>query len=236
MQETENGSILNGFVRQRRNLIVISLVALFAETSELSVNKLNVFGNELVIRNPVTVSIALGIALLYWLYRYYVYFHDLGDKGFRDEHRTRLTALVRRWAKKKFDTDKAWKEKRIKNVHDSITRNSSVSERVKEDLKFPHEWKLAEEPDTMSVGVPHFQRIQTQLLLRLFVRRDNETDLLILHEGRDLVTIEGFEAMKLNFRAGAHVLVHTRIFSEYYLPFLVALSPISYYLYRLVNE
>lgn len=236
MQETENGPILNGFVRQRRNLIVISLVALFAETSELTVNKLNVFGNELVIHNPVTVSIAFGVALFYWLYRYYVYFHDLGDKGFRDEHRARLTVLVRRWAKEKFNTDHAWKEKIIRNVHDLVAKHQPSSERLDLDLKYPHEWKLSEEPDTMSVGVPHFQKVQTQLLLRLFVRRDNEADLLIRHEGRDLVTIEGFEAMKLNFKAGVHVLVHTRIFSEYYLPFIIALIPIGYYLYRLVTK
>ncbi len=231
MNDADSDSIRTGFIRQRRSLILISLVLLFAETSELTINKLNVFGNELTIHNPVTVTLALGLAYLYWLYRYYVYFRDLGSKGFREKHNARLAILVRRWAREMFDTDSIWKNERIKNVREVLVKNEGVSKQVTTAMQSPHEWKLAEDPDTSSIGVPHLQQILVQVKLRLFVKQANG-EWWIRHEETDRVTIEGFRAMKLNSKAGLHVLMHTRIFSEYYLPFLIALTPIVYFLYH----
>jgi hypothetical protein len=81
----------DGFIRQRRNLIVISLILLFAETSNLSLTKINLFGNELLIPSPVTVNYALWVAFLYWLLRYWQYYrHVDGSDQFRKAYKGRL--------------------------------------------------------------------------------------------------------------------------------------------------
>lgn len=94
--------VWEGFVRQRRNLLIISLVLLFAETSELSLSKLNIFGNELLIRNPMTVNYALWAAWFYWLVRYYQYFlHAQGRLEIREAYSNRLEGSVRELVRKR---------------------------------------------------------------------------------------------------------------------------------------
>ena len=55
----------SGFIRQRRNLMVISLVLLFSEVAQLTMKKLNVLGTELEIDRPQVVTWALGAAGIY---------------------------------------------------------------------------------------------------------------------------------------------------------------------------
>ncbi len=63
----------SGFVRQRRNLMIISLVLLFSEVAQLKVTKLSAFGNELLVGEPNAVATAMWLAGIYWLVRYYQY-------------------------------------------------------------------------------------------------------------------------------------------------------------------
>src|SRR3989344_6515275 len=104
------------FVRQRRNLIAISLVLFFVQFGEVTIRDIKLVETTLLINHPAAVNWALWVAFFYWFYRYYVYFRDAGDKGFRETHRSRLAVLVQRWFKKQFDTDSTWKNKRIEHV------------------------------------------------------------------------------------------------------------------------
>lgn len=67
--------IQDGFIRQRRNLIAISLVLWFVETATLTFSELNILGNKFPISNPAAVNHALWIAGAYWLLRYLQYLH-----------------------------------------------------------------------------------------------------------------------------------------------------------------
>lgn len=223
--------IHEGFVRQRRNLITISLVLFFVQFGEVTIQEIKAVETTLLINHPNAVTWALWVAFFYWLYRYYVYFHDVGDKGFRDTQRTRLAVLVLRWVKKKFATDSTWKDKRIENVIEFLKKREGVSQSVTSDLQFPHEWKLSvDSGDTGLVGVARFQEIPVQVTLMLYITRGGPETVSITQQGRDPVAIEGFEAMTLNFRAFVYVLVNTRIFSQYYLPYLIASGPVVYFL------
>lgn len=221
-----------GFVRQRRNLITISLVLLFVQFGEVTIREIKAVETTLLINHPNAVTWALWVAFFYWLYRYYVYFHDVGDKGFRDTQRARLAVLVLRWVNKKFATDPTWKDKRIENVIELVKKSEGVSKSLESELQFPHEWKLSDSPVTDSglVGMPSFQKIPAQVTLKLHVKKGKPELLSITHDGRDQVAIVGFEAMTLNTRAFLYVLVNTRIFSQYYLPYLIALAPVVYFL------
>lgn len=231
MNGMDSDPLRSGFFRQRRNLMALSLVLLVADIQ----GSPSFASTTLSVHPPFTIGMVLWIVWGYWLYRYYVYFRDFGDKGFRDKHRARLTVLVLRWAKKKFDTDPSWKDKRIENVIESFKKTKpGRSENVLKDLQFPHEWKLTKDPDTGPLGESRFQAIPVQVTLMLYVNRVKD-EWSIQYQGLDQVAIEGFEAMKLNSRVAAHVLIHTRIFSEYYFPFLIALTPVVYSLFCLLR-
>ena len=75
--------IHDGFIRQRKNLITVSLLLIFAEISGIEINKINLLGNEVSLKNPNIVYIVLWMALFYWFARYYQYFRDLKGKGFK---------------------------------------------------------------------------------------------------------------------------------------------------------
>ena len=80
--------IQDGFIRQRRNLIAISLVLWFVETATLTFPKLNILGNEFPISNPAAVNHALWIAGAYWMLRYLQYLH----------HARGLLQIAQTWA------------------------------------------------------------------------------------------------------------------------------------------
>lgn len=62
------------FLKKRRNLIIFSLVVYFIETTDVLINKINVFGTELSINNPGFVNIWIWLAFIYSLLMYYYYF------------------------------------------------------------------------------------------------------------------------------------------------------------------
>jgi len=72
------------FIRQRRNLMIVSLVLLFSEVSELKISKLSVFGNNFLLGQPRPVSGALWVAGLYWLLRFYQYSRPRFTAAIRD--------------------------------------------------------------------------------------------------------------------------------------------------------
>lgn len=61
------------FVRQRRNLMGVSIVLLFVTYSGLKLTTLNILGNNMAITRPHIVNVALWVAFLYWFWRYWVY-------------------------------------------------------------------------------------------------------------------------------------------------------------------
>lgn len=67
-----NERIYEGFVRQRRNLMVMSVVLLLVESADVRFSELNLLGTKFTIENPDVINLGLWVAFLYWLYRYYV--------------------------------------------------------------------------------------------------------------------------------------------------------------------
>lgn len=224
--QPEVGPIREGFIRQRRNLIIISLLLLFAETSELAVNKINVFGNDLTIANPVVVTLALVLAYLYWLYRYSVYFHDIGPKGLAESVGQRLSKRVDRWARKKWDRDREWRDLRLKEVFAKLAKdNPNVAvDRTQTSRVI--------EGSTLGPN-DEFTNIQAQVRIMLYDLTD-ENRQTNLTERRTEFIITGYDAVLLRVRAILYVLIRTRIFSEYYLPFFIALAPLAYWLWKTV--
>ncbi len=68
---SNNSSAETHFIKQRRNLIGVSLLILFYKVGELSLTKINVLGNVSEIGNPKIVVASLFIFFVYFLWRYY---------------------------------------------------------------------------------------------------------------------------------------------------------------------
>jgi hypothetical protein len=67
------------FYRQRRNLILISVVLFFVVSSGLNIHKIDVWGNELELKNPDGIVSFLWVIWAYWVWRFGVYCLGYGD-------------------------------------------------------------------------------------------------------------------------------------------------------------
>ena len=65
------------FVKQRRNLVIISLVLIFYHAADLSFDKVNILGNTVTIGHPEVVSFCLFSFFVYFLWRYFTIFNEV---------------------------------------------------------------------------------------------------------------------------------------------------------------
>src|SRR6266516_3672268 len=77
------------FVRQRRNLMAMSLVLLVADVH----NDIHLGPVIFLVHAPFTITTVLWLVWFYWLWRYYTSFHDIGERGFLRKYRERLQIL-----------------------------------------------------------------------------------------------------------------------------------------------
>lgn len=189
----------SGFVRQRRNLMVMSLVVLFVEIADLKIDKLSIFGNEASLGNTQAVNTALWVLLIYWFVRYAQYFHDMDDTGF-------ITSVMQRRAKlvEKFAFNK------LNNAPD-FAKSLIASDGS----------KLYAVPGSSTVSVNTWSRTMGRLLYMLTTDPDIRTDTNGTHE----FSVSGWQQQVLNFRATTYVFVRTKYFTEYILPFLLFSLP-----------
>jgi hypothetical protein len=82
MEEVSIGT-RQAFVRQRRNLIGVSIALALFSSAGIRINTLNLFGNQLEIANPGIVVYLLWCVWCYLLLRYYQYLRVLGGNEFR---------------------------------------------------------------------------------------------------------------------------------------------------------
>lgn len=213
MNPADVNPIREGFIRQRRNLMIISLVLLFAETAELTINKLNIFGNELLIAHPATITTALWIAYFYWLWRYSTYLHDLGDTQLIPTYRQRRFDLIKQIGYKQLRSDTTVMEPLIaKNIE--IAKEPTLGEARVQELA----------PNRFSLNFPIYGRVPP------------DEGWAEVHK-IDRYPINAPIAVFLtHVRAWIYVIFRTRLFSEYALPYFVAALPLIYGTYLVIRE
>jgi hypothetical protein len=95
-----------GFNRQRRNLIITSIILYIIEFAEPQLTQLSILGNVFVIGNPQFIVVLLWVALGYFLLRYWQYFNGLNDVSIRQYFKTQLQSYASsRAAKVIYDND-----------------------------------------------------------------------------------------------------------------------------------
>lgn len=83
--------------RQRRNLIVMSLLLIFMKCGGMTINKMSIFGAEIVLSNISVVYIFIWLIWGYFLIRYYQYFMQ---KGFAETNRVFKDMINKRCSSK----------------------------------------------------------------------------------------------------------------------------------------
>ncbi len=71
-----------GFVRQRRNLIVVSVLLLFADALAFRFSEINILGNRVELAEPVRITPFLWAVWIYFLLRYWQAFREHGSESF----------------------------------------------------------------------------------------------------------------------------------------------------------
>ena len=203
------------FKRQRRNLIIISLVVLFAELSGIEVKKVNVFGNEVLVDNPELVNLTIWIALFYWFLRYYVYFRSINDKGFITQFWIRMDKYVTKVGIKKMFRDPEWKNKitteQKKRIKSSISEIHSIFGR-----SFGEGYRLG---------------------LETFTKTDGSDSLLAPGATIKIsMEVSGIELVFPAIKATINVFINTPVFTEYILPFVIFSLPVIYWLFLFIRD
>jgi hypothetical protein len=86
-------------LRQRRNLILVSLWLLIFDFAHVSIGKVSVLGTELVVGSPRVLIVLSWLLWAYFFLRYYQYWRAENKPELRDAFCARLDAYARKFAK-----------------------------------------------------------------------------------------------------------------------------------------
>lgn len=73
------------FLKQRRNLILMSVMVSFLNITNAKLEEISLLGNKITINNPESIPFILIFVLGYFLIRYFQYSHEIDNKGFKEK-------------------------------------------------------------------------------------------------------------------------------------------------------
>lgn len=71
-----NRDMTEGLLRQRRNLLLTSLVVIFFYLGNIQITEINLLGTKVLLRNDAAVHVSLWVFFVYFLYRYTIYYFE----------------------------------------------------------------------------------------------------------------------------------------------------------------
>lgn len=187
--EDKEKLIYDNFIRQRRNLMAISLVLFFYISSGIVIDTINILGNSFKVSSPSHVGGVLYIVWGYFLLRYYQYFRHLP-----------LTEIRLEYFKKM--------DKNISIVGVKLAK------------------KVYKNSDKFLSNINVFRK-EKKWMVGMYVDITDETP-SYLRKDREEINIDTKHLIMPRLKASFHIAINTRVITEYFLPFLVALLPILY--------
>lgn len=98
---SEDDDTQQGFLRQRRNLFVVSIVLAVVQLTGATIGEsFTVLGVTINLESPFLVVYVLWCLWLYWFYRYYVYHRELMPLGFLNAIEARRIVELKKLARK----------------------------------------------------------------------------------------------------------------------------------------
>lgn len=93
-KKARNRDISEGLLRQRRNLLLLSLLLPLFFISGADVKEINILGTIITVKNPSIVKASIGILFTYFLLRYWQYYKE---ETFVENMYRRLHEYLYRW-------------------------------------------------------------------------------------------------------------------------------------------
>ena len=190
-----------GFVRQRRNLILVSLVLFFVQAHRVTFEKISVFGTELTLGVNLDPLPYLWVAFFYLLWRYSTHLHDRGELGFRRQQNVKLQEVVE------------------KNAIALLEQNPEYLEKLQEFRQDDSRGDRQLKATSSSYG-SRPNSYQLSLILVDPVRPSSDQI-----DWKPEVTLEGMRWLFYWARAWTYVLFWTSLFSEFGVPLVIASFP-----------
>lgn len=179
--------------------MAVSIASALYVSAGVRIDKISLLGNSWDITNPEIVSFGVLAAYLYFLARYYQHLRDLGDPGPREALVRRVGDLVKRRATALF------REAYPKQYE---------TEKVLSNIRFSH--KLHGNGDLKGSWQLTFEGVMN------FTWPDGSPGTTLIKDERRTEPVRTSDRARAVF----WVAFNTRFFTEYYLPFLVALLPV----------
>lgn len=200
---TQSPQLFEGFVRQRRSLIVVSLALLAFQEIGATLHELNLLGNKVELTAPLPVALPLWVAWFYFVVRYYQYFRDVGDVGLRQvmwKHHKRLAEAI---AKR---------------------RLASTLRPHTEGFEQPT-WTVVVNNLVLAAGPPGWWQFVAAGHFEIRDRANPSKAAMQLFEKEDVALKPGTPRFPRT-RGFTWAMLHTRLGTEYGLPFVVAAAPV----------
>lgn len=202
---SEDEYIRRGFIAERRSLLVVSFILFFYQQAGLQIDKINVFGNEAKISDAWWVSLALWVLWGYFLLRAYQYLRGIPDRGFWTAYDVKMKESIRRLAFRRFKNSFVPEDEDIDRIPDF-----KISQ-VEFPMIFPKMWS-----DKLRVSVAYSWGSGGAS-----GRSPSYTE-----------DITGARLMWTKAKSVLNVTLSTHVWTEYVLPFMVALLPFANFLRR----
>lgn len=193
---------IEGFVRQRRNLMIGSLVLLFSEVTQLQIDKLSVFGTELTIGKPQAITNALWVAVFYWLIRYYQYARQTYPGAIKSAMNSRVRETAKASASNQIKIERKHSQKRNKALPQIKTPVANIR---------------AHYPNCLLLNVSYEFEVQNG-------------EAIVPAETVN-VEIKGIRLFVIKVKALLHTALHTTVLTEVVLPYIIFTLPLAYALY-----
>jgi len=205
METDEESDLSKSVLRQRRNLIGISFILVFFQSSKITISTINVLGTPFSIGGPSRVGCMLWLVWAYLLLRYYQHYrHASINEQLGDAMTKKMSDYVHRAALNKF-------------------RKSYDPAKAAPDIPLPHDISIQ--------NVSIIGRDSWRWQLNAMIHIGNITEGKQRGDSREYPILLGrWDLLMMRIRAYVHVAVHTPFATEYHLPFIIALAPVIFLL------
>lgn len=97
---TDKSTAREGFNKQRRNLLLVSIFIIFLTQMEVEVTHLSFAGNAIAVKDPDDLYRILVVLLIYWWWRCVTFLNELNPVGFVTEIKRQFNVLMDKEAEK----------------------------------------------------------------------------------------------------------------------------------------
>ena len=239
--EARDREMSQGLLRQRRNLMGISILLPLYLFSGFSLDKINILGNQVNINNPKIITISMIVLFFYYFLRYWQYFNE---ENYVKEAKNNLQSVQYKYVydyikKKIYSQNKKYKDSILNLPHpQSLTKYFFHEDTDSDNIK-PKYSQLLFNTFVVNASLqkrPRYNNdedgLENQISLmkeRLendkrfeYVEKKDSIDRSDFYKYRLEVTINAFYVYVLKLKGFLKFIITESIFTDYYLPFLVS--------------